>query len=237
MDVVIAAGDIHEGILGPGWLRSLYRGPIIYTPGNHEYYGHRLDQHDKAMREECTRAGVHFLQCSSVEIKDVLFLGCTLWTDFAAFEPRVSKIEAGGLAEKVLADYDRVLIRPNKNETVRKIRWNDTTKIHAKHRKWLATEITRNRGRNMVVVTHHPPSLSLGDPGYTTDPTTAAFCNRMNDLVKWAGEAGVRYWVCGHSHYANQVRIGKVIVVNNAAGSPEAPNRAERFSPELVLDL
>ena len=38
-DVVILAGDIHVQTLGVGWAVETFRRPVIYVPGNHEYYG------------------------------------------------------------------------------------------------------------------------------------------------------------------------------------------------------
>ena len=44
-DVVILAGDIHLQTRGVGWAAETFRRPVIYVPGNHEYYGGPLQEH------------------------------------------------------------------------------------------------------------------------------------------------------------------------------------------------
>jgi predicted phosphodiesterase len=39
-DVIVLAGDIHVGIHGVEWARrSFPLNPVVYVPGNHEFYG------------------------------------------------------------------------------------------------------------------------------------------------------------------------------------------------------
>ena len=38
-DVVILAGDIHVKGHGVPWARPAFEGPVLYVPGNHEFYG------------------------------------------------------------------------------------------------------------------------------------------------------------------------------------------------------
>ena len=42
-DVVVLAGDIGVGLGGIEWAASKFpKVPVIYVPGNHEYYGHDI---------------------------------------------------------------------------------------------------------------------------------------------------------------------------------------------------
>jgi hypothetical protein len=48
-DVVVLAGDIHVGARGVDWARrSFPLSPVVYVPGNHEFYG----EHIQAVTEE-----------------------------------------------------------------------------------------------------------------------------------------------------------------------------------------
>ena len=87
-DVLIAAGDIHdpasEGVV---WLAERSQGkPVIYVPGNHEWYAHNIPFTVKEETEDAKRLaselGVHFLMDESVVIDGVRFLCATLWTDW-----------------------------------------------------------------------------------------------------------------------------------------------------------
>jgi Icc-related predicted phosphoesterase len=235
IDVLVAAGDIHLGTLAPGWLRALYRaGRILYVPGNHEYYGERLDLLDDRLREECRRHELDFLQGDTVEIDDVVFLGCTLWTDFKAFAPVVRATVAGRMAEEALADYELIEIMSRSKGTPRRITWRDTAALHQRQLAWLDSEIERHRGRPLVIVTHHAPSLALSHPEYASDPVTAAFCNRLGDLVE---RSGALYWICGHSHWPKKVRIGKTLVVNNSCGYVGEHMEENHFDGALILEV
>lgn len=87
-DVIVAAGDIGEDRLGIEWLRTMSK-PIIYVPGNHEFY--RLRNQDKKDMADCladiraaaTGANVTVLQNDVTVIDGVRFLGTTLWTNYA----------------------------------------------------------------------------------------------------------------------------------------------------------
>ena len=85
-----------------------------------------------------------------------------------------------------------------------------------------------------MIITHHAPSLALSHPEYVNDPVTAAFCNRLGDLVK---NSGARYWVCGHSHWPKQVRIGETLVVNNSCGYVGEHMEENRFDGGLILEI
>ena len=81
-DVVVLAGDIHAGVLGIPWARRQFpAAPVIYVPGNHEFYSARLQDVLVALRKESRRLGVHLLDGDEFLVDGVRFLGATLWTD------------------------------------------------------------------------------------------------------------------------------------------------------------
>ena len=41
-DVVILAGDIDVKTRGVDWAKRAFSGPVLYVPGNHEFYGGHL---------------------------------------------------------------------------------------------------------------------------------------------------------------------------------------------------
>ena len=85
-DVVVLAGDIHQGTAGMVWARQTFPGkPIIYVAGNHEFYGQHWDTLLPELRQKADEFGIHFLENDSVTIDGMRFLGTTLWTDFDMF--------------------------------------------------------------------------------------------------------------------------------------------------------
>ena len=94
-DLVVLAGDIGEGMCGVNVAeRSIPEDiPVLYVPGNHEYYG----QEYFALRNqfmEYNELGTHvkILDNSRVNIEGVTFVGSTLWTDFSVYKNPISGI-------------------------------------------------------------------------------------------------------------------------------------------------
>lgn len=82
-DVIILAGDIHVKGRGVPWARQAFEGPVLYVPGNHEFYNSHLSHTLASMRAEADTR-VRVLERDDVVINGTRFLGCTLWTDFTA---------------------------------------------------------------------------------------------------------------------------------------------------------
>ena len=65
-DVMIAAGDIHDpASSGVEWLAKHSNGkPVIYVPGNHEWYAHKqpftVKSETEAARKRAANLGIHF---------------------------------------------------------------------------------------------------------------------------------------------------------------------------------
>ncbi|WP_258230051.1 metallophosphoesterase [Pseudomonas putida] len=75
-DVVILAGDIDVGTRGLEWANKTFNCPVIYVPGNHEFYHHHMEHMFETMRNY--KSGkVTLLDMNEVIIGDVRFLGAT----------------------------------------------------------------------------------------------------------------------------------------------------------------
>jgi predicted phosphodiesterase len=75
-DVVILAGDIGVGFNGIEWAaRQFPKVPVIYVPGNHQFYGHDITLIDELVKQFA--ANIHVLNDDKVVIDGVRFLGST----------------------------------------------------------------------------------------------------------------------------------------------------------------
>lgn len=75
-DVVVLAGDIDtSGVRAVQWAADAFRGtPVIYVHGNHEGYGHNLDDEIEKIRAASTATdNVKFLDCDAHVVGDVRF--------------------------------------------------------------------------------------------------------------------------------------------------------------------
>jgi hypothetical protein len=83
-DVVILAGDIGVGMAGLSWAKIRFPDrPVIYVPGNHEFYHHDIALIDELKAQAPDH--IHILNDDQVIIDGVRFLGSILWTDFGLF--------------------------------------------------------------------------------------------------------------------------------------------------------
>jgi Calcineurin-like phosphoesterase len=90
-DVLIAAGDIHTPLSdGVRWLAARAEGrPVIYIPGNHEYYAYQqlftVTAEAKRGQALADELGIHLLQDAEIIVDGVRFLGSSLWTDYEIY--------------------------------------------------------------------------------------------------------------------------------------------------------
>ena len=83
-DVVILAGDIARPREAVAWASGFAK-PVLYVPGNHEFYGGSIEGTVEELKRLCAGTAIHVLDNDEVTIDGVRFLGTTLWTDFMLF--------------------------------------------------------------------------------------------------------------------------------------------------------
>ena len=83
-DVVVLAGDIARPREAVAWALGFAQ-PVLYVPGNHEFYGGSLDGTLAELRALAAGTHVHVLADDELVVEGVRFLGATLWTDFDLF--------------------------------------------------------------------------------------------------------------------------------------------------------
>ena len=222
-DVVILAGDIDVKTRGVTWAKQTFSCPVLYVPGNHEYYGGHLSRTLEKMRAAQDER-VRVLDRDEVIIAGVRFLGATMWTDFAAKgNPRIAALTA----QEQMADFKRI-----RTEKFRHIRPADLISQSVKTRDWLRTKLAEPFDGRTVVITHHAPSMrSLQDNPHAGGHMDAAFANHWEDLM---GGDQVALWVHGHSHTAVDYDVAGTRVVCNPRGYP---GEETDFDAALVLTV
>jgi len=228
-DVVVLAGDIHKGARGIEWARRRFPNtPVVYVPGNHEFYGGELHEVLTALRREARRFDVELLDGAQLDLNGVRFLGATLWTDFALFgSTRPELVRAMTDARFLMNDFrlirygERSLLSP---EAVRE--------IHLEHLRWLKTRLAEAFAGPSVVVTHHLPHPGSIQPKYDGDRLNAAFASDLSYLVG----PPISLWIHGHTHDScDYVANGTRVVCNPRGYLPQEPNPA--FDPCLCVEL
>lgn len=227
-DLVILAGDIHNHAEGLRWAAETFDEavPVVYVPGNHEYYDGEFGALEAAMRDAAASIdNLHYLNNETLVDPRGQWrvLGTTLWTDFDLYgtdeETRAISIAA---AERVMLDY-RGLIQVTwtagneanaqtlQDNMPRNLTPADTLALHRHARGWLEGELAKPFAGKTIVVTHHAPHRRSLAERYAADLASAGFVNDLPSLVR----EPVALWVHGHTHTAfDYVENGTRVVCN-----------------------
>jgi predicted phosphodiesterase len=231
-DVIILAGDINTGAKAVEWAAQAFAAlPVLYVHGNHEGYGGNLENVQNEIEVASKATGnVHFLDCGERQIGHVRFLGATMWTDFRLFGDN-GRQAAMQEAEDVMVDYKRIRLA---QKGYRKLRAADTARFHAIQKSWLKKKLAEPFSGPTVVITHMAPSLLSVADRYATDPVSAAYASRIDEMVS---EADV--WIHGHMHDSVDYRIGKCRVLCNPCGYMTHGGGVEnpRFDPHFIVEI
>lgn len=221
-DLVILAGDIDVRARGVAWAAGAFDCPVLYVPGNHEYYKGHLTGTLEKMREAQTDR-VRVLDRDEFRFGDVRFLGATMWTDYSS----MGDVTLATLsAQMTLNDFRRIRVG-----SYRRLRPTDVIEEALKTRQWLLDKLAEPWKGKTVVITHHAPSLrSMKGHPYSGDRLDAAYANAWDDLM---GER-IDLWVHGHVHTRQDYELSGTRVLSNPRGYPE---QQTGFDPDLIIEI
>lgn len=224
-DVIVLAGDIGRGTTGIEWAADHFPGmPVIYVPGNHEYYEHDISIIDRLKAAAPTM--VHVLNNDAFEYEGVRFLGTTLWTDFN-FDGEGEAWFARQTARSLIDDFGSI-----KNGH-RLFTPEDSAHLHRTSVHWLITELEKEFLGPTVVVTHHLPSSLSVAKRYSGNPLNPAFASRLEGIIeKYEPEL----WIHGHTHVPCDYELFATRVVCNPRGYP-GERHQPAFRPDLAVTI
>ena len=228
-DVVILAGDIHRESEGLAWARYRFPDmPIIYVPGNHEFYGTCMPQLRGELAREAERLNIELLDNRAVTLDGVRFYGTTLWTDFALYanDPTQNPAHAESKALRYMPDFKIVQASPGITFTPLASR-----QLHAEALAWLESQLAQPFDGPKVVISHHAPLHGCIPGQYLGDALSPAFASNLPHLM---GKMDV--WVHGHVHEPIDMLRNGTRVIANPGGYPYEFT-PELFKPDWVIDV
>ena len=221
-DVLVLAGDIAPGLRGMGAFFKVGK-PVLYVPGNHEYYGENLPGLQAAMRLYAKPSGITVLDNEEVVIEGVRFLGATLWTDFALYGAS-RRDESIAYADKHLNDYITIRNAQGGWLTAR-----ETIELHVKAVAWLGSKLAEPFDGATVIITHHAPHPNSVHERFNGRLLNSAFVSNLTPLM---GKAPL--WIHGHTHNCFDYTVAGTRVVANPKGyGDENP----AFDPAFVITV
>ena len=240
-DVVVLAGDIDNGTRAIDWAEETFPDqPVLYVPGNHEYYETDLRPAAVALKARARRsANVRLLDNDETAIDGVRFLGSTLWTDFALpGAPPIEQVMAQSL--KYVVDFRKIRVGREF------LTPQQTVDLHREAVGFLQDRLAQPFSGKTVVITHHAPHPNSVHPRWAGNPVNAAF---VSDLTRLMGKAAL--WFHGHTHDSFDFTVQGTRVVANpmgyrtsnwreprTAGTPlMVTTENGRFNPALVVEF
>jgi len=183
-DILCLCGDIGNLEINPSLFETFLQkckekySEILLIPGNHEYYQSNcnLRMADRKLQDLCESCGVHFLNCSEKVVKDIRFIGCTLWSIPSRYALGFSKdfhlSNAYSYSEDII-------------------------KLHKSHVSFLQEKLNQESKYPTVVMTHHLPSKALIHKRYENHQMNSLIAC---EIISKQKIQNVRLWLFGHSH-------------------------------------
>jgi Icc-related predicted phosphoesterase len=218
-DVLLCPGDLSNARgIWDALLLLLEKYPhVIYTYGNHEFYGSDIPR-VKAKVEKLVKrlptmgdkyGKLHVLDNSTCEIEGRRFVGTPLW---------FRKLPDSPQYERQLNDFYQI--------------GNAHERIYEENEKAIAFLEETVTGDD-IVLTHHLPALESVHPKYEGSPLNRFFLCDVSYLIN---ERQPKLWVHGHTHDSCDYTLGKTQVLCNPFGYvAHEENRA--FNPELIVEI
>lgn len=232
-DVILLLGDVADGWRESlAWiaanLQDLGR-PILYVPGNHDFYAGDLMDGD-AMRQRADELGITLLDAGQVVVIDgVRFVGATLWTDYA-----ISGDVAGARfwAKQSMPDIKCIDVG------MRRVHTKDLMEMHRRHADAIEEVLRAGFDGPTVVLTHHAPSARSLDNA-SPEASDASFAS---DLTRLMLDYAPDFWFHGHVHRYRYYEVGSTQVLCNPRGYQSRVEGHEHdehdgFDPTLIVEV
>ena len=229
-DVVVLAGDIARPRAAAEWALGFDR-PVLYVPGNHEFYGGTLQGTIDELSRLLAGSHVELLDDTEVVMGGVRFLGSILWTDFRVCGEGEAQAAAMAEAQRLMRDFSRI----GNDATGGPFTPQDAAARFAQHAAWLQSRLAAPHAGPTVVVTHHAPARGSIHPRFAGSLLNAGFVSDAEHLL---GADRVQLWIHGHTHDSFDYAVNGTRVVCNPRGYAKdgVPENA-RFDPQLIVEV
>lgn len=217
--------------------------PVIYVAGNHEFYGSlerksalETDQLILKLAEANSKVWDHrlfLLDEDLLVLDDVRFIGASLWVDFMMSLKEKSLLPARmRQATHMLNDFEAIRMRSG-------LRFEpaDMLELHRSNAEYIRGELAKPFNGKTVVISHHLPHPDCTPSVYAgmeANYLFASSADAFGDIFE--SDDAPALWVCGHTHHAVDVQIGKTRVLCNPLGYWWEHRSGNGFREDLVID-
>lgn len=231
-DYMVLAGDITHSYHVPGLLKEAHRYsgvPILYTPGNHEFWdgvkrNMNMDEQIDYMRNGLANVeGVTFLYNEGMDIPDTNYsIFMSPWfTNLVKYEDydedgNIFQVPQSDI-QNCIGDYHRSKVDGRLLLASDHVKMNEQA-VDALE-SWLKNEVL-SKGRIPIIATHFGPSRRSAHRDFPQRDIVAAYFN-----TDYLDDGGPGYlwpkgsvWIHGHTHQNVDYEIDGIRVVTNQYG-------------------
>lgn len=204
----------------------------IWIPGNHEWYGSTLSKEklkEYSLNVSDKFQNIYLGNNMHFEENDVHILATTYWSDLNKGDTFTSYSVAN-----IDADYKK--IKTVENNRYFKFRPRNCIKEYIEAKAWLHNKIEelKNSDKEIIIVTHHAPDVSLV-PEYMKDGLDYHSAYGYTDWDKINKYNNIKLWVHGHIHVNQNIKIKNIPIISNTFGYLPK-DLSENYNPTLLID-
>ncbi len=231
-DVIVLAGDVDVGTKGAEWAVSesdRLGKPILYVPGNHEFYRYDYYSVKRNIASICDSHNVSFLDAGVFVQDGVRIIGTTLWTDYEVYDCVPRDLSMLYINDRLI---DHRIIEVNVDDVVTPFTPRHALDIHQRELNWLKAQLNQRFDGKTVVVTHHGPHPVCQHPAFPLSEMSGAFHSDLSELIE---SSDVAVWAFGHTHANVDEVIDGTRIVSNQAGYPG--ENVTGFDAKFVIEM
>lgn len=206
-DVLILAGDIVSSMYMRRleYVREVVKDkPVIYIPGNHEYYRGCIIRTPNELKRVCEELNIIFADREVVSIGDVDFVCCTGWADLESYPQFDQEVKRHDI-RRGIRDFS-IIANNSLDDMIRRGKADY---------QFIERALLESTAKSKVVVTHFAPTESHNNENYESNTLSAYFSNAWEALM-YDHEPDV--WVYGHTHGSVETPVYRTRVVCNQRG-------------------
>jgi predicted phosphodiesterase len=229
-DVLVLAGDLGEGLEGLKWIQKAdIPCPIVYVPGNHEYYGQDIPILNKKFKDLTKNTFIHCCPHGVFDFEGIRFIGHPLFTDFC-LDGEDKKFLSQAYWKRGLND-STWMNRKGKNITI-----NDFPSRYKAAVRFIRRSLNPKDVDKTVLVTHYCAEWSA-DPIYDGSPLNPGFRTKIPlDILN-----NVDVWIHGHTHssfnYIAPNNKTRIVCNPKGYGSHPTAENQRMFDAGLILEI
>ena len=212
LDFLLLPGDIticgkSKKTIGDvlGFLSSKARN-VVYTTGNHEYYGGDRERTERTLRAVMP-PNFHWLQNNEETIDGQHFFGGTLWFPYN---------DMNHWYERELSDFSQI-------QGFRDWVYEENKAFAAGAAKLITP--------GTIVLSHHIPSYDVVNIQYRGNNLNRFFVSDLTDIIL---DRKPLLWVYGHTHLRQRTKVGETDVLCNPYGYPSERKFFREYPPVAV---